>query len=266
MNAATSGSGSAARWGPLWGARPRDWSRSEEQQVPTYAEAIRRAGIAPGRRVLDVGCGSGVFLREAAERGADVFGLDASEPLLELARERVPAADLRLGDIQFLPYESDSFDVVTGFNSFFFAADIVAAVGEARRVARPGGPVVIQVWGRPDACDLTVVKQTVAQFMPTPKPGRPPAPELWRPGVLEQLATAAGLTPDGAYDVSWAYEYPDADAMSRAMVAAGGISVAVGPEREDALRAALVEALAPFRGAEGAYRLANEWHGLVARA
>jgi ubiquinone/menaquinone biosynthesis C-methylase UbiE len=49
--------------------------------------------------------------------------------------------------MEALPYEDDSFDLVTGFNSFFFATDIVAALREAGCVAKPGAPVVIQVWG-----------------------------------------------------------------------------------------------------------------------
>ena len=53
--------GSAERWGPLWGARPRDWAEIETQQRPTYDEAIRRVGIGAGQRVLDIGCGSGAF-------------------------------------------------------------------------------------------------------------------------------------------------------------------------------------------------------------
>jgi SAM-dependent methyltransferase len=144
----------AAQWGRLWGSRALDWAASEEQQLPTYEEAIRRVGISGGQRVLDVGCGSGVFLRAAADLGADVYGIDASEALLELARQRVPEADLRLGDIEALPYDDDCFDVVAGFNSFFFAVDLVAALREA-----------------PDA---------------------PPEPELWAPGVLEEIATSAG--------------------------------------------------------------------------
>ena len=68
----------------------------------------------------------------------DVSGIDASEGLLEIARERVPEADLRLGDLQTLPYADDTFDLVTGFTSFFFADDMVAALREAGRVARPG--------------------------------------------------------------------------------------------------------------------------------
>jgi cyclopropane fatty-acyl-phospholipid synthase-like methyltransferase len=85
--------GSADRWGPLWGARPRAWAEGEEMQVPTYEEAIGRIGVAPGQRVLDIGCGTGVFLRLVADRGAKPCGLDASEALLEIARERVPEAE-----------------------------------------------------------------------------------------------------------------------------------------------------------------------------
>src|SRR5918999_3121810 len=116
--------GSAERWGPLWGARADDWARTEDQQVPTYEEAIRRVGIEPGQRVLDVGCGSGVFLRLAADRGAKPFGVYASEALVAVARSRAPEADVRVAEMERLPYADDTFDLVTGFNSFFFAADM----------------------------------------------------------------------------------------------------------------------------------------------
>lgn len=266
MTPTTQAPGSAERWGPLWGARPADWSAIEEQQLPTYEEAIRRVRVTAGTRVLEVGCGSGVFLRAVADRGAEVFGLDASEALLDIARTRVPEADLRIGDMQFLPYEDDFFDVVAGFNSFFFAADMVAAVREAGRVAKPGAPVVIQVWGDPDRCDLNAMKPVTRPYMPPPPPGAPPAPSLWEPGVLEEIAAAAGLTPEDAFDVSWAYEYPDSESMAAAMVSAGGIAAAAGPQHEAALRAGIVEALSPYRTASGGYHLTNEWHFLVARA
>jgi SAM-dependent methyltransferase len=266
MTPTTQASGSAKRWGPLWGSRSVDWSEIEEQQLPTYEEAIRRVGIGAGRRVLEVGCGSGVFLRAASDRGAEVSGLDASEALLDIARRRVPEADLRAGDMQFLPYEDDFFDVVAGFNSFFFAADMVAALREAGRVAKPGAAVVIQVWGHPERCDLNAMKPVTRPYMPPPPPGAPPAPSLWEPGVLEEIAAAAGLAPEDAFDVSWAFEYPDAETMSRAMVSAGGVAAAAGHEHEHELRAGIVEALAPYRTASGGYHLVNEWHFLVARA
>jgi SAM-dependent methyltransferase len=258
--------GSARRHGPLWGARAADWAASEDQQVPTYEAAIQRVGIEAGQTVLDVGCGTGVFLRLAADRGARVFGLDASEALLRIARDRVPEADLRAGDMQFLPYEDDRFDTVTGFNAFFFAADMVAALREAGRVAKPGRPVVVQVWGRPERCDLRAMKGAVAQFMPAPAPGTPAPPALWAEGVLEAMAADAGLEPQSAFDVSWAYEFADEDALARAMLAPGLVVEVLQRASEEAVRRAIVDALAPYRTPDGGYRLENEWHYLVARA
>src|SRR5262245_57493244 len=102
---------SARMWGALWGDRPSAWAVTEELQAPVYEEALRCIGLRPDMHVLDVGCGTGVFLRMCADRGAAVSGLDASAGLLELAAARVPEADLRLDDLQTLPYDDDSFDV-----------------------------------------------------------------------------------------------------------------------------------------------------------
>ncbi|HEY1317033.1 MAG TPA: class I SAM-dependent methyltransferase [Gaiella sp.] len=265
MTSTTDATGSAERWGPAWGRRASEWAATEEQQLPTYDEAIERLGIDAGTHVLEVGCGSGVFLRAAADRGAHVSGLDASPELLELARARVPEADLQLGDLQFLPYADDTFDVVAGFNSFFFAADMVAALREAGRVARPGGSVVIQVWGRHERCALDAIKPIARPLFPGADPSAPPPPDLSEPGLLEGIAAAAGLTPELAFDRSWPYLYENDDALVRSLLSAAGIGDAAG-EREPEVGAALLDVLAPYREADGSYRLENEWHYLVARA
>jgi len=85
----------AELWGRLWGTRADEWASTEEQQLPTYEAAIDRLGIGAEDRVLEVGCGSGVFLRAAADRGAAVTGIDSSERLVELARARAPEAEVR---------------------------------------------------------------------------------------------------------------------------------------------------------------------------
>jgi SAM-dependent methyltransferase len=265
MTSTTTATGSAERWGPRWGARAADWATTEEQQVPTYDAAIRRLGLAPGSRVLEVGCGSGVFLRAAADRGAQVSGLDAAPELLELARARVPEAELRQGDLQFLPFGDDAFDVVAGFNAFFFAADMVAALREAGRVTVPGGKILIQVWGRHERCSLDAIKPIVRPYFPGADPDAPPPPDLSVPGVLEAVASQAGLTPASAFDVTWAYEYRDDDELTRGLLAAAGVGDAAG-DREPEVRAALLDALAPYRTLEGGYRLENEWHFLIAHA
>ena len=259
-------SGSAERWGPLWGARPDDWALSEDQQIPTYEAALARVDLERGQLVLDIGCGVGAFLRMVADRGARPFGLDASDALVDLARKRIPDTELRVGEMEALPYEDDSFDLVTGFNSFFFANDIVAALREAGRVAKPGAPVVIQVWGPHERRDLEAMMAIAHPYLPPRPADAPPEPEYWKPGVLEELATRAGLTPGEAFDVTWGYEYPDEETLGRALLAPAGIATLVGPEREEEVRAAIVEGLAPYRRPEGGYRLTNEYHFLIAHA
>ena len=256
---------SAEHNGHAWGLRARDWSETESQMRPSYELAIKRTGLRAGQTVLDAGCGSGAFLRAAADHGAVVSGIDASEALLAIARERVPDADLSLGDLQHLPYADDSFDAVTGFCSFFFADDMIEALREAGRVAKPGAPIVIQVWGRPERFDLGLMKAVLARFRPPPPADRLDPSTLWKPGVLEDHAVQAGLIPDAAFDDRFAYEYADEESMSRAMLSAGGFGAIVG-DRQDEARTAVLEALAVCRTPTGGYRIENDWHFLIARA
>jgi hypothetical protein len=143
---------------------------------------------------------------------------------------------------------------------------MVAALREAARVAKPGASVVIQVWGAHEHCDFEAVKQVIRPFLPPRPPDAPPDPDLSVPGALEALATAAGLTPESEFDVTWTIEYPDADTLGQAMVAVAGLAVLAGPEREHELKAAIVDGLAPYRRPDGGYSLSNEYHYLIARA
>jgi SAM-dependent methyltransferase len=263
---ATAVAGSAQRWGPLWGARPADWALSEDQQTPTYEEALRRVALEPGQRVLDIGCGVGSFLHLVADRGAQPFGLDASEALIEFARLRLPAAEFRVGDMEALPYDDDTFDLVTGFNSFFFADDFVAALREAGRVAKHGAPVVIQVWGPHERNDLETMKEIARPFFPPRPANTPPEPDYSNSGVLEEIATQAGLAPESAFDATWSFEFAGDETMTRALIAPAGLALLVGAEREPEFKRALIEGLAAHRTSDGAYRLSNEYHGLIARA
>ena len=258
--------GSAERWGQLWGARPEDWALSEDQQVATYEAALGHVALEPGHSVLDIGCGAGAFLRLVADRGAVAHGIDASEGLVALAHTRLPGVDVRVGEMEDLPYEDATFDLVTGFNSFFFANDMVAALREAGRVAKPGAQVVIQVWGAHERCELEAMKQVARPFLPPRPPDAPPDPDLSQSGALEALAVEAGLAPEEQFDVTWAFEYPDEATLARAMVGVAGLAVLAGPEREAELRRAVVQGLAPYRTVDGGYRLENEYRFLVARA
>ena len=136
--------GSAEVQGELWGRDPETWANFQEAQMrPIYDATLDALEPLAGRALLDAGCGAGLAVRLAADRGAAVSGLDASAPLLEVARGRTPEAGLRTGDIQALPFEDASFNVVTSFNAIQYAADPAAAVAQLARVCRPGGPVAM---------------------------------------------------------------------------------------------------------------------------
>ena len=121
---------------------------------PLYAAVLD--GCAPGRgaRILDVGCGSGLFCEVARERGLVPAGIDAAEPLLAIARERFPGIRFDQGEMESLRWPDASFDLVTGNNSFQYAADPVAALREARRVLNASGRLSIQVWGAAKHCEM----------------------------------------------------------------------------------------------------------------
>ena len=118
--------------GRLWGMRARDWADLQEGGFRAgYVAALEHAGVGAGTRYLDAGCGSGMAAALAADRGAQVTGIDASDPLLRIARERVPHGVFQTGDLEDLPFEDDSFDVVAGFNSFQYAGNPAAALARA---------------------------------------------------------------------------------------------------------------------------------------
>jgi len=138
---------SASRWGPLFGARAAAWAETWEGPAgwgtPAFEHVLDATEIGEGTRVLDCGGGAGRFVRIAADRGASVAGIDASEDLVAIAADRVPEGDFRAGDIEALPWEDASLDVVTGFSAFQFADDKVRALREARRVSRWSVAVII---------------------------------------------------------------------------------------------------------------------------
>ena len=125
---------------------------------------------------------------------------------------------------------------------------------------------MIQVWGAHERCDLEARKQIARPFLPPRPPDAPADPDLSQPGLLRELATRAGLTPADEFTATWAFEYPDAETLGRAMTAVAGLAVIVGAERERELENAIVEGLAPYRRPDGSYRLSNEYHYLLARA
>jgi SAM-dependent methyltransferase len=105
-----------------------------------------------GKRVLDVGCGTGTDLVRFAHGGAIVTGVDISPAAVALARQNFAQqglqADLREADGEHLPFADDSFDFIFAHGVVQYTADGRALVEECRRVLKPGGEAVFQVYNR----------------------------------------------------------------------------------------------------------------------
>lgn len=115
--------------------------------APRVADA---AGLAPGDRVVDVACGTGVLAREAARRvspGGAVTGLDRNAGMLAVARRLSPDVEWREGRAEALPFEDGSQDAVVSQFGLMFFEDRARALSEMWRVLRPGGRLAVAVWG-----------------------------------------------------------------------------------------------------------------------
>ena len=96
-----------------------------------------------GQRLLDVGCGTGHYLRDLEARGFRVAGVDGSEEMLKVARRINPGVDLRIADVEGLPFEDASFDWVLSIEVLRYLPDFRRTAKEMARVLAPGGTAFV---------------------------------------------------------------------------------------------------------------------------
>lgn len=237
----------AADWAELWG-------RVAE---PVWRVIVEHSPVGQGSRVLDVGCGSGDLLTYLDGLGASAAGIDPAPAMVELARSRVPGADVRLGRIEHLPWPDGSLDLVVSINALQFADDPLHALTELARVARPGGVVAIANWAEEERNDLGTIEDAVARAA-----GEVPLPdgELRFACGLERLLVEGGLEVVAAGLVETPWVAADDDELVR------GVLLGESPTRIDDAAPTVIAAAVPFRTPAGAYRLDNAFRYALGRA
>lgn len=122
-------------------SRFRSWMYSLIQGNPERSEAIVRfAGVGPGDRVLDVGCGPGWSLKHALDAGADsAAGVDPSPSMVKRAANNIPSATIAEGSAESLPFDDGSFTKVWSVAAFHHWANQDRGIAEMMRVLQPSG-------------------------------------------------------------------------------------------------------------------------------
>ena len=248
----------------IWGARAHDWAEIEDEASRSLFQVILDAvSVGKGTKLLDIGCGSGLASAMGANLGAKVSGLDFSPNLLKIAKKRLPDGDFRLGDMNSsFPWQDNTFDVVTAFNSLFFATDQVSTLREVRRVIRPSGRVAIVYWGLPEEVEASAYLDALKPLMPPPP--EPPNP-FSTADQLEELARKAQLKPQRVFDVDWSWKYPDLQTALRGLLSAGPSTIAIRIAGEQAVRDSITKALELFKLPNGGYQLKNLCRCLLAQ-
>lgn len=226
-----------------WGRLAADFATlAEPSNCREYVAVHHRLGVGDGDRLLDVACGSGLALELAGIRGAVCSGIDASARLIAVARDRSPAADIRVGDMHALPWEPGSFDVVTSFRGVWGTTP--DAVTEIHRVLAPGGRLGLTVWGHIKASSGAWALSPFRLADPPAVANQAAMVALGRPGAGEELLTRSGFVDVRRLEVPFALEFADPQTYARSLASTGPAYEAIQAVGEDAFRDAAVRVAA----------------------
>lgn len=230
----------------------------------------RAAGVAPGHRVLDVACGTGVVTRTAADGVAPhgrAVGVDLNEAMLTVARRVRPDIEFRHADAAQLPFDDGSFDAVLSQMALMFFPDRAAAVREMARVTALGGTVAVLVPGALAHQDAFAAFVDLAVHHAGDE-ARSLLSTYFRCGDLDQLVAlveSAGLRVTAARTETGTYRAPSVDAFVTTEVESTPLVQRISPEVYAGIRTGAHEVLAPFTTADGRVDAPFESNLLVAR-
>ena len=184
-----------------------DYDRFSRYMEGGAREFYERLNVAPGCQLLDVGCGSGQLALIAAKDGLKVTGVDIASNLVERARARAEAEGLSVrfetADAEALPFEDESFDVVTSLIGAMFAPRPELVAKELLRVCVPGGTIAMANW-TPQGFVGQMFK-AVSKFI---APSGMPSPVLWGDEATVRERLGKGLSELSLVKRNYAFSYP----------------------------------------------------------
>lgn len=256
--------GSQKIQGDLWGRRPEDWASIQEPTAKEgYEYVLKNISITPGTKLLDIGCGSGLFSDLATKAGAEVTAIDASEKTIERAKKRNPSVHFMTGEMEELPFDDNTFDIVCGFNSFQYAADMKNALKEAGRVLKVNGTLVTRIWGNKEDCEAASYLKAVGSMLPPPPPGAGGPFALSENNLLENILEEAGFTIIKKSDVVSVWDYPDEETALKGLLSAGPASKAIDHSGYDKVYETVKQAMAPYVQPDGHVVYKNKWRVII---
>ena len=119
------------------------------EHTPVSLWGLKHLNISPDDVILDIGCGGGMNINRMAQSAKKVYGVDYSIESVNLSKEvnedliKEGRVEVHEGNVMDLPFEDNSFDIVTAFETVYFWPDIVKSFGEVKRVLKPGGMFLI---------------------------------------------------------------------------------------------------------------------------
>jgi SAM-dependent methyltransferase len=264
-------------WNEQGGPR---WVEHQERIDPLLApfglRAMERAGIRPGQRVIDVGCGCGHTTLELARRVSDsgeVLGVDVSGVMLERARERARESAARnasflRADAQTHGFEADSFDLLFSRFGIMFFADPVAAFANLRRALRRSGGlafVCLQALARSPYMWIPFSAAAKHLEIPPPPPADAPGPFAFAdPERVRRILEGAGFADVAIepFEAELCVGGGDLDSAVQVLLGVGPTArllLEADPERRALVASAVRDAIAPYATPEGVRMRGAVW-------
>ncbi len=246
--------------GKLWNVAPQFWAKHFEPWfLPMYKKALDQLQLSEDQLVLDAGCGSGFFSSMVINTGAQLIGVDAASGLLDVARQRNPRNNFMEEDLESLPFASNSFTVVVGFNSFQYAGSFESALMEARRVLAPGGRLVLGIWDKPEMSDASNVLKAIGTLLPEPFAGMPGTFALSEDGRMESNLEKNRLKLIHKSRVACPFQYSSLADAVKGFMGTGPAAAAMNYNAKKTVEQTIAKALKPYELADGFHFLQNHF-------